>query len=113
MKIVNKLVRSGRPERRFGKRDVRKCWFVVNIAFGVHLAETIMKIGNILVRIGIAIADSDRIRLGSCCPRLTLVTVPKRSFSENFRQIDHELVVESGEKKERRKKKKEQTDKPE
>ncbi len=32
--------------------DVRKCLLVVNIAFGVHLAEKIMKIVNRLVRIG-------------------------------------------------------------
>ncbi len=50
-----------------------------------------------------------QIPLGSRCPRLTFIGVPKRSFSENFRPIDHELVVESGEKKEERRRNRGQT----
>ncbi len=35
-----------------------------------------------------------------------MIGVPKRSFSENFRPIDHERVVQSEQKEERKKKKK-------
>ncbi len=56
MKIFNRLVRIGRPDRRFGgfgnRMTLEIVFFVVNIAFGVHLAEKIMKIVNRLVRIG-------------------------------------------------------------
>ncbi len=63
--------------------DVRKCLFVINIAFGVHLAEKFLKIFNICSESANPIADLDRIRLGSCCPKLTFIGVPKRSLSEN------------------------------
>ncbi len=48
MKIVNRLVRIGRPESRFGGFGNRMmlesvCLFVVIIAFGVLLAEKFLK----------------------------------------------------------------------
>ncbi len=113
-KIVNKLVRIGQPERRFGGSGNRRmlksvCLWSTSHSVSIWLKNflKILKICNIWSESPNPITEKDRIRLTL---RLTFIRVPKQSFSENFRPIYHELMVQSREKEETRKKEEEGTD---